>query len=66
MPPLRAMPVMLSARQREQLPVLVVQVDSVLAPVLAVDDELEALAAQGMERVSHPDASVPITRIRRS
>jgi hypothetical protein len=47
MPMLRAMPVMLSARQREQLPVLVVQVDPVLAPVLAVDDELEALAAQG-------------------
>ena len=50
--------------QREQLPVLVVQVDPVLAPVLAVDDELEVLAAQGMERVRHPDASVPIERIR--
>jgi hypothetical protein len=41
-----------------------VQVDPVLAPVLAVDDELEVLAAQGMERVRHPDVSVPITRIR--
>ena len=50
--------------QREQLPVLVMQVDPVLAPVLAVDDELEVPAAQGMERVRHPDASVPITRIR--
>ena len=50
--------------QREQLPVLVVQVDPVLAPVLAVDDELEVPAAQRMERVRHPDASVPITRIR--
>jgi hypothetical protein len=50
--------------QREQLPVLVMQVDPVLAPVLAVDDELEVLAAQGMERMRHADASVPITRIR--
>ena len=49
--------------QREQLPVLVVQVDPVLAPVLAVGDELEVPAAQGMERVRHPDASVPIVRI---
>ena len=32
--------------QREQTPVLVVQVDPVLAPVLPVDDELEILAAQ--------------------
>jgi hypothetical protein len=28
--------------------------------------ELEVLAAPGMERVRHPDASVPITRIGRS
>jgi hypothetical protein len=34
-------------RQREQLSVLVVQVDPVLAPVLAVGDELEVLAASG-------------------
>jgi hypothetical protein len=46
--------------QREQLPVLVVQVDPVLAPVLAIGDELEVLTAQGMERVRHPDTSVPI------
>ena len=37
--------------QREQLPALVVQMDPVLAPVLAVGDELEVLAAQGMKRV---------------
>ena len=49
--------------EREQLPVLVVEVDPVLTPVLAVGDELEVLAAQGMERVRHPDASVPIMRI---
>ena len=49
--------------QREQLPVLVVQVDPVLAPVLAVGDELEVLAAQGMERVRHPDTPVPIIPI---
>jgi hypothetical protein len=49
--------------QREQLPVLVVQVDPVLAPVLAVGDELEALAAQRVKRVRHPDTSVPIVRI---
>ena len=49
---------------REQLPVLVVQVHPVLAPVLAVGDELEVLAAQRMERVRHPDTPVPIVRIR--
>jgi hypothetical protein len=31
--------------------------------VLAVGDELEVLAAQGVERVRHPDASVPIMRV---
>jgi hypothetical protein len=38
-------------------------VDPVLTLVLAVGDELEVPAAQGMERVRHPDVSVPITRI---
>ena len=50
--------------QREQLPVLVAKVDPVLAPVLAAGDELEVPAAQGMERVRHPDTLVPIVRIR--
>ena len=50
-------------RQREQLPVLVVQVDPVLAPVLAIGDELEVPAMQRVERVRHPDATVPIVRI---
>ena len=49
--------------QREQLPVLVVQVDPVLAPVLAAGDELEVPAGQRVERVGHPDAPVPIVRI---
>ena len=39
-----------------------VPVNLVLTPVLAVSDELEVLAAQGMERMRHPDASVPIVR----
>jgi len=50
------------SRQREQLPVLVVQVDPVLAPVLAAGDELEVPAGQRVERVRHPDAPVPIMR----
>ena len=50
-------------RQREQLPVLVVQVNPVLAPVLAVGDELEVAAGQRVERVRHPDPSIPIARI---
>jgi hypothetical protein len=49
--------------QREQTPALVVQVDPVLAPVLAVGDELEVPAIQRVERVRHPDATVPIARI---
>ena len=52
--------------QREQLPVLVMQVDPVLALVLPVRDELEVPAMQRVERVRHPDAPVPIMRIRRS
>ena len=50
-----------ACRQREQLPVLVVQVDPVLAPVLPIDNELEVPAGQRMERVRHPDTSVPIS-----
>jgi hypothetical protein len=49
-------------RQREQLPVLVVQVNPVLAPVLAAGDELEVPAVKRVERVRHPDAPVPIVR----
>jgi hypothetical protein len=41
--------------QREQLPVLVVQVDPVLTPVLPVCDEPEVAAIQLVERVGHPD-----------
>ena len=50
--------------QREQLPALVVEVDPVLTPVLAVLDELEVPAGQRVERVRYPDAPVPIVRIR--
>ena len=48
----------------EQMPVLVMQVDPVLAPVLAIRDELEVPATQRVKRVRHPDTSVPIERIR--
>ena len=48
---------------REQLPVLAMQADLVLTPVLAVLEELEAPPGQRVERVRHPDASVPIMRI---
>ena len=47
-------------RQREQLPVLVMEADPVLTPVLAVRDELEVLTGQRMEQVGYPDTSVPI------
>ena len=47
-------------RQREQLPVLVMQMDPVLTPVLPVRDELEVAAIQRVEQVSHTDAPVPI------
>jgi hypothetical protein len=50
-------------RQREQLPVLVVQVNPVLAPVQAVGDELEVPAVKRVEQVRHPEAPVPIARI---
>jgi hypothetical protein len=45
------------SRQREQLAVLIMQMDPVLTPVLAVRDELEVLAGQRMDRC--------VTRIRR-
>ena len=43
-----------ASRQREQLPVLVTQMDPVLTPVLPMDDELELPAIQRMEPVRHP------------
>ena len=46
--------------QREQPPVLVVQVGPVLAPVLPVRDELEVAPEQLVERVGHPDPAVSI------
>jgi hypothetical protein len=46
--------------QREQLPVLVVQVNPVLAPVLPVRHELEIATIQRMERVRHPHPTVSI------
>ena len=49
--------------QAEQVPVPVTQADPVLAPVLAVLDELEVPPGQRVERVCHPDALVPIVRI---
>ena len=47
-------------RQREQHAVLVVEMNPVLAPVLAVRDKLEVLTGQRMEPVGYPDTPVPI------
>jgi hypothetical protein len=49
-----------AGRQREQLTVLVMQVDPVLPPVLAVRDELEVAAEQRVEPVRYPHTSVLI------
>ena len=49
-----------SGWQREQLPVLVVQVNPVLTPVLPVRHELEIATIQRMEMVRHPHPTVPI------
>ena len=46
--------------QREQHAVLVVEMNPVLAPVLAVRDKLEVLTEQRMEPVGYPDTPVPI------
>ena len=51
-----------SGRQREQIPVLVMQMDPVLTPVLVVRDKLEVLAEQRMEPVPRPHTPVPIIR----
>jgi len=48
------------AARREQHAVLVVEVNPVLAPVLAVRDELEVPAEQWMKPVRHPHTSVQI------
>ena len=50
-------------QEREQLPVLIPEVDPVLAPVLPVLDELEVPAGQRVERVRHPYPQVLILRI---
>ena len=49
-------------RQGEQHAILVVQMDPVLTPVVAVRDELEVPAEQRVEPVRHPHTSVPIIR----
>ncbi len=48
------------ARQAEQPTVLVVQMDLVLTPVLAVRDEVEVRAGLRVEPVRHPHAPIPI------
>jgi hypothetical protein len=55
-----------AGRQREQLTVLVMQVDPVLPPVLAVRDELEVTAEQRVEPVRYPHTSVLIIQTGRS
>jgi hypothetical protein len=47
-------------RQREQLTILIVQVDPVLAVVLAVRDELEIPAGQRIETMRHPHTLLPV------
>jgi hypothetical protein len=49
-----------ASRQREQLAVLVVEMNPVLTPVLAVSDELEIPARQRMEPVRHPHPAIPV------
>jgi hypothetical protein len=48
------------AGSENSTPYLIVQMDSVLAPVLAMRDELEVLAEQRMEPVRHAHTPVPI------
>jgi hypothetical protein len=50
----------LGTHKREQLTVLIMQMDPVLTPVLAVRDKLEVLAEQRMEPARHPHTSIPI------
>ncbi len=47
-------------KQREQLTALVAEMNPVLAPVLAVSDELEIPARQRMKPVRHPHPAIPI------
>jgi hypothetical protein len=47
-------------RQREQLAVLIVEMNPVLTPVKAVSDELEVPAIQRMKPVLHPHPAIPI------
>ena len=47
-------------RQREQPAVLIVEMNPVLAPVMAVSDELEIPARQRMKRVRHPHPAIPV------
>ena len=48
------------ARQAEQPTVLVVQMDLIFTPVLAVRDEVEVRAGLRVEPVRHPHAPIPI------
>jgi hypothetical protein len=53
-------------RQREQLAVLIMKMDPILTPVMAVSNELEILPGQRMKPVRHPHPAIPIIWMRRS
>jgi hypothetical protein len=50
-------------RQREQLTILVMQMNPVLTPVLPVRDELEVPPRQRLEPVRHTHTSIPVIGI---
>jgi hypothetical protein len=50
--------------QREQLTVLVVEMNPILTPVPAVHDELELPLKQWVEPMSHSDKMMPIVQTR--
>ena len=55
-----------AGRQRGQVSVAITVEDPVLAPVVSVDDEVDSLPVERMERVRDPDGPRRLSGARRS
>ena len=49
--------------KRSQLPLIVVKVDAIVAPVLAIRHQFKLATEKRMKRMRHPKSSMPIVAI---
>ena len=51
-------------RKRSQLPLIIVKVDTIFAPVLAIRHQFKLAPTKRMKRMRHPKSSTPFVAIR--